>query len=245
MALQEEVELTGNWLFKRRSFLPLILFVCATVVIFTSHPDGLPHFHVYFNALCLLLSMTGLGIRCFTVGFTPKHTSGRNVKQQIADVVNTKGIYSIVRHPLYLGNYLMWLGPIIYVGNMWFIIVCSLLFWLYYERIMFAEEAFLRQKFNSKYLKWADHTPAFIPAFKQWKAADMHFSLRNVMKREYSGLLNTALSFVYIDMIKNYALSGKIYVNSIWTILFIVCLVIFSILRTLKKRTSLLNVAGR
>ena len=34
-----------------------------------------------------------------------KNTSGRNTHDQVADSLNTSGIYSIVRHPLYVGNF--------------------------------------------------------------------------------------------------------------------------------------------
>ncbi|NLL27934.1 MAG: DUF1295 domain-containing protein [Bacteroidales bacterium] len=49
--------------------------------------------------------------------FIPKGISGKNTEKQIADFLNTKGMYSIVRHPLYLGDFLMWLGLFIYIGR--------------------------------------------------------------------------------------------------------------------------------
>ena len=42
MALQEELESQGNWLFRRRSLLPLIvLFVGIWAQIFTIHTSGI------------------------------------------------------------------------------------------------------------------------------------------------------------------------------------------------------------
>jgi len=82
----------------------------------------------------------GLFIRAYAVGHTPANTSGRNTKEQLADELNTTGIYSMVRHPLYLGNFFMWLGAAVLTKNGWFIVAFILLYWIYYERIMFAEE---------------------------------------------------------------------------------------------------------
>ena len=62
--------------------------------------------------------------------------------------LNTSGLYSVVRHPLYLGNYLMWLGVALFSRTWWAPVIVSLVFWLYYERIMFAEEEFLRRQFG-------------------------------------------------------------------------------------------------
>ena len=36
-------------------------------------------------------------------------TSGKNTAKQIAESLNTSGIYSVLRNPLYLANFLNWL----------------------------------------------------------------------------------------------------------------------------------------
>lgn len=37
------------------------------------------------------------------------------------------------------------------------------MFWLYYERIIFAEKVYLRRKFKDEYLQWATVAPVFVP----------------------------------------------------------------------------------
>ena len=94
--------------------------------------------------VCLSVGMAGQKVRALCVGYTPRGTSGRNTKEgQVAETLNTLGMYSICRHPLYLGNLLMWLGIVMYMGHVWFTVAFLLLYALYYERIMFAEEHFL------------------------------------------------------------------------------------------------------
>lgn len=91
-----------------------------------------------------------------TVGYTPKKTSGRNTKKgQVADYLNTKGMYSIVRNPLYLGNFFMGLGIFLFLCIWWVEFIYTLVFMLYYERIIFAEEQFLVKKFKQQYMEWA------------------------------------------------------------------------------------------
>jgi hypothetical protein len=80
-------------------------------------------------------------------------------------------MYSVVRHPLYLGNYFQWLGVAMLPRNPWVAVTVSLVFWIYYERIMFAEEEYLRRSFGSEFEEWAARTPAFIPDFAQWVPA--------------------------------------------------------------------------
>ena len=250
MAMIKEMEQQGNWLFKNRSFLPLLYYPLAALFIFLNHqfmsfPEDL-YKNISWMALCLAVGILGLLVRSYTIGHTPAGTSGRNTKEgQVAETLNTSGIYSVVRHPLYVGNYLMWLGLFMYVGDPFFVVTASLIFWLYYERIMFAEEAFLRGKFNSSYDKWAGKTPAFLPSLGQFRPADLPFSLRNVLKREYNGLFNMVLSFVLIHLMHSLIREQAWVVHTFWVYALAVAALCLIVLRTLKKKTKLLHVEGR
>jgi len=250
MALIEEFDKSGNWLFRWRCFLPIALYVLAAIVVLYELDRDQPYFEMNWALVCLSVALLGQVIRAITVGYTPKGTSGRNTKEgQVAEVLNTKGIYSTVRHPLYLGNFFMWLGIIMYVGSWWFTIVCVLLFWLYYERIMFAEEFFLRKKFGQEYLNWSAKTPAFWPSFKNWKSAGWNFSMRNVMKREYNGFFAIFLSFALLDIMKNFVHFGFTnwldMISPFWLYLLVFSFVLFIVLRSLKKNTKVLSVKER
>jgi protein-S-isoprenylcysteine O-methyltransferase Ste14 len=72
----------------------------------------------------------------------------------VAEVLNTTWMYSLVRNPLYLGNFIIWLGLALFINVWWCTIIVILSFILFYERIIFAEEKFLREKFG-KTFKWA------------------------------------------------------------------------------------------
>ena len=250
MALIESFEKSGNWLFRWRSFLPLVLYVMALVVMFMGWDNHFDHTEMPWMLACLLVSLFGLWIRALTIGYTPRGTSGRNTKEgQVAETLNTKGVYSLVRHPLYLGNFFMWLGIILYVGNAWFTVVCCLLFWVYYERIMFAEEAFLRRKFGGAYLQWSKDVPAFWPRLGGFVSSGVHFSVKNVLRREYSGFLAIFVSFAMLDVVKNwrtgYAVEFFDYIQPFWFYALVAGAVIALTLRTLKKTTKLLVETGR
>lgn len=250
MALIEEFNRSGNWLFRWRSFLPLALYLPAAAVIITESDTGMPLFEAEGALICLAISLFGQLIRALTIGYTPKGTSGRNTREgQVAEVLNTRGIYSIVRHPLYLGNFFMWLGIILYVGNAWFSLTCTLLFWLYYERIMFAEEYFLRGKFGQTYLDWSARVPAFFPRLRTWEPAGWHFSFRNVLRREYSGFFAIFLSFAILDALKNLVHIGytgwQDILSPFWLYALAGAVVMFLVLRTLKKYTRILHEPER
>lgn len=243
MALKEEFEQQGNWLFRYRSFLPIAIVLIGLAVFIETilRKISMSYCDVYFEFICLMISMLGLGIRIYTVGYTPKNTSGRNTKEgQVADTLNTTGIYSIVRHPLYLGNFFMWLGPAVFTQNIWFVAAFILFYWLYYERIMYAEEQFLERKFGSQYTSWAKEVPPFIPDFKKFKKADLTFSLKKILKKEKNGLLAIFLIFTVFDNIGEY-IGGHSDYNYIYLVGFILTLLLYVVLKIIKTRTRYLE----
>jgi len=183
--------------------------------------------------------LLGFVIRAYTIGTTPKGTSGRNTREQVAESLNTKGIYSTLRHPLYLGNYLMWLGLLLFTFNAYYVIIISLFFWLYYERIMFAEERFLERKYGEEYLKWSAGVPAFIPAITKFQKNTISFSVKSVLRREYSGVLAMAAGYFYIDHLRNFADHRTFEPNRISTYALIASILLVLILRTLKHSGKL------
>jgi protein-S-isoprenylcysteine O-methyltransferase Ste14 len=246
MALIQSLEKQGNFLFKYRGQFPVLLFILAIPFIYVTDYSILSSESVscYLN-LAIYLSLVGFLIRFYTIGTTPKGTSGRNTKKQVADELNSSGIYSILRHPLYLGNFLIWLGISVSTLNLYFIVIMSLLFWLYYERIMFAEERFLERKFGDKYLDWSNKAPAFIPSIFNFKKSITPFSIITVLRREYAGVLATVIGFAFIELSRNYFISSKIMLNDCMLIVLGVTIVVVFILRNLKHYTQLLNEEDR
>ena len=224
----------------------MVLYVFALLIMFF-HADA-THFCMTnqgWGLFCLGISFAGLLIRAFTVGYTPKGTSGRNTEKQVAETLNQTGIYSVVRHPLYLGNFLMWLGLFLFVGLWWFVLICCLAYWLYYERIMFAEEEFLRKTYGSRYENWASHTPAFIPSLTGWVPSPATFSLKNVLKREYNGFFATVFSFSALNAISYLMTEHRFNMDTIWQIILLAGTGIFLALRFLRKSTKFLDEPGR
>jgi protein-S-isoprenylcysteine O-methyltransferase Ste14 len=245
MALVHELENSGNWLFKRRSWLPVIMIVAGIIIMYFGNRQAIL-FDMRDELIFLGVSVLGQIIRILTVGFTPKNTSGRNtIHGQLADELNVTGIYSLVRHPLYLGNFLMWLGPVLFLRSIWFIILFGLIYWIYYERIMFAEEQFLRRKFGEIYDKWSETVSSFIPYSFKYIPPKLPFSVRNVLKNEYNSFVNIFVIFTLLDLFRNYFLSRRIYITEMWMWLFATGSVIWLAVRTIHKRTKWLDVDGR
>ena len=246
MALKEELESSGNWLFRWRSYVPLVM---VPVLLLAMQEYLLPVknetlYHLW-DAFCLLISSLGLVIRILTIGYTPKGTSGRNTKKQVAFTLNTTGMYSITRNPLYLGNFVIGLGFALFLYLWWLVVIYILVFWLYYERIIYAEEEFLRRKFGDEYLNWANETPVLIPDFGKFRKAALRFSWKNVLKREYNGFLAIIATMFALNTVGRLFACGTLDFDKPWLVLLCVGLAVWVIFRTLKVHTSLLNEEGR
>ena len=241
MTIKKSLEVSGNFLFKYRGHIPLIVFILVVPISFLTPYKTYASYHglnetILFTALFLIFS--GHLIRARTVGKRTIQTSGRNRSHQVAKVLTITGWYSIVRHPLYLANYLIWLGLAIFLANFWFLVILSLLFWIYYERIMFAEEVFLEEKFGGEFTEWASKTPSFFPSFKNYRPNDSLFSWRIVAKNEYPGIISSATSFLFILILKRIVLLGYFSFCSS-DALFLLIIVVFGVsCKLLKKFTA-------
>jgi len=246
MALRNQLETSGSWLFRYRSYLPLailpIFFICLASSSYLDHSHEINEF---WQAACMVVSFFGLGLRMIVVGRAPLGTSGRNTREQAANTLTTTGMYSVVRHPLYLANYIIIIGFVMEFHVWWLVLLITCMYALYYERIMLAEEAFLRTRFGEVFEQWAAVTPAFIPRFRGWKSSAIPFCWRTVLQREYNAFFLIIAVFFLLDLIGDSITERRLKIDPIWFAIFVVGFVIFATLRTLKKRTHLLTVEGR
>jgi protein-S-isoprenylcysteine O-methyltransferase Ste14 len=246
MALSEHLERSGNWLFRWRAVPPVLALLLLTLHLQDyQYLFGSKRADDTWQLGCLLVALLGLALRIHVVGHTPKDTSGRNAREQRAASLNTSGLYSVVRHPLYLGNFLVYLGTVAFTHDLWPALVCLLGFWLYYERIMAAEEAFLRTRFGAQFENWARVTPAFIPKPRLWRRPDLPFSPRNVLRREYNNVFSVLLAMFLLDSASDSAAQGRFALGHWWSIALVVGFLAWLLLRTLKRHAKILRVAGR
>ena len=75
----------------------------------------------------------------------------------------TYGIFAWMRNPLYVGNFLIWIGFTVISGALWFIPVAVLLFAVEYTLIVRYEEGVLESIFGQEYLRYKARTPRWIP----------------------------------------------------------------------------------
>ncbi|MCF8496546.1 MAG: isoprenylcysteine carboxylmethyltransferase family protein [Alphaproteobacteria bacterium] len=253
MSLHDTMIKHGHGMFRYRGYIPLLLL--GPLLIAMKESVGLERemgsrLEDLWVLFCFLLALSGLIMRWYTVGHVPAGTSGRNTKTQRADYLNTTGLYSIVRNPLYLGNFITILGVALSIKIWWLPLMTGLGFFIYMERIIMAEEAFLSEKYGKVYEDWRKRTPLIIPNLMLWKKPEHSFSVKTVLKREYPGLMGLGAAFFMTEFItdiffEHESITGWFSEDFTWPLVFGMILAIGLTLRFLKKHTDILKVEGR
>lgn len=147
-------------------FTPRQILVYATVaaLIFLSRPvPGT------FLAGCTLAAI-GIAIRAWGCGHLRKNE----------DLV-TSGPYAYVKHPLYLGTFLVALGGVLAAGSpelpgllVWVLVGPAFLigfFGFYLPRKRRTESRRMAERFGDRYPAWAAAVPDFVPSLRAWPQA--------------------------------------------------------------------------
>jgi Phospholipid methyltransferase len=163
----------------------------------------------------------------------------------MCESLNTTGAYSVVRHPMYVGNLFIWLGVALFPHKWWLPLMVVLVFWLYYERIMYAEEEFLRSKFRHGYLEWAARTPSFLPNPRLFKKPSLTFSLRTVLRREFSGFFGVIAVFTVLEFVGDLIVERRPVLDPFWMALFVPGVLAYATFFLFKRQTDWLDVEGR
>jgi protein-S-isoprenylcysteine O-methyltransferase Ste14 len=242
--LQHRLCKQGDTLFRLRSYVPLAFLGMMILALWLQGDESLPLAPLWIWA-CVAVSLAGQFIRADVVGHTPDGTSGRNTSVQVAKQLNTVGWYSVVRHPLYVGNGLMWLGLALLPGIWWLTLLVMAGFWLFYERIMLREEEFIKGEFGPAFLAWAEHTPAFLPRFSRWQPWTLSFSWKNVLRREFSGFFALAGLFVLLLVLREVFAGQSVELSRGQNLALLAGIAVYIVLYVLRRWTRVLHERPR
>lgn len=172
----------GATLFRHRGWLPL-LFLGVPLVM----PGSTSPFRWVFG---LALIAIGESIRLAGVAAAGSVTRrrSRNVQRLV-----TYGIFAWCRNPLYVGNFLIWMGFVTISGVLWFLPIAVLLFAVEYELIVRYEEGVLESTFGQEYLSYKSRTPRWLPRPPRMAAETGEHNWPEAWKSEISTFLQYAV----------------------------------------------------
>ncbi|UCG01945.1 MAG: isoprenylcysteine carboxylmethyltransferase family protein [Candidatus Heimdallarchaeota archaeon] len=148
--------LFGIWLSPQPRFILLILQDVVLVVPIMNFTIPLAHLIIFVPIIIIVLWISLKGVSEVTLKVAETHR---------AEKVITTGVYSIVRHPQYLGAVLAHLGISILLSALYSLLLTPLLM-IYIYLISWKEEKELVKEFGKDYEEYKAQVPMFIPRIK-------------------------------------------------------------------------------
>lgn len=172
----------GAVLFRHRGWLPLLFLGIPLVMPGTTSP--------FRWEVGLALIVIGEAIRL--AGVAAAGTVTRRRSRAVQRLV-TYGIFAWARNPLYIGNFLIWMGFVTISGVLWFLPIAVLLFAVEYELIVRYEEGVLESIFAREYLDYKNETPRWIPRPPKGEQPHGEYHWAEAFRSEISTFLQYAV----------------------------------------------------
>lgn len=121
-----------------------------------------PGLLIRVRVVSLIIYGSGLLIRYWSLIVLGKHfTRGISVKPE-QELVKA-GLYSYLRHPLYLGLFLLTIGAVSFMGNWIGIIFALIVMFIALRNRILNEEKHLTETLGLRYERWKDDKDRFLP----------------------------------------------------------------------------------
>jgi protein-S-isoprenylcysteine O-methyltransferase Ste14 len=194
-------------LFKYRSYLFVPLLVVLLVFTKPGPTVGWGMIAVT-DLLGILVALCGYALRVAVIAYKRPGTSGRGTNIEVSELV-TDGAYQTCRNPLYLANFLIWMGLVVMRWNLVFLAAIVVFFAIEYYFIIRAEESYLAGRFGKAYDDFRNNVPAFLPRPGRFRKPDRPFNMYRVIKAE-SKLLLLLLIAPPLLKVYDYARRGEL-----------------------------------
>jgi protein-S-isoprenylcysteine O-methyltransferase Ste14 len=153
----------GCVLFRWRSWLPVP--IVAALFFTRTHVEPL------YVVLGAIIALAGSAVRAS--GVAAAGTGTRRRSRRVDELVS-HGIFAWVRNPLYIGNFLLWLGVLV-AAEAWTVAPWALgSFALIYAFIVWYEEGVLESHFGQQYVAYKARVPRWLPRPPASPAAGEH-----------------------------------------------------------------------
>ena len=154
----------------------------------------------------------------------------------------TDGPYAFVRHPLYVGNFLIGLGFCIIIWHPLIVLFFVIGFFVVYLATVSAEEEKLRERFEPSFKSYTEHVHAFIPRLRPYpyRARDPFVFERVWDHGEHIAVLAIVLLLLVLYLrqafYQEHRPVGEWMASLVWTVGLGVVLVFFQWKRQIEKK---------
>lgn len=218
--------------FRAISVVPVIL-----LIFFIFDPVDAGSFNPILNILGFLIALTGAATRVISAGYAKPFTSGRENYLK-ADSLNTRGVYSIVRNPLYIGNFLVYNGVLVAYSSPAALAFFNIFFIANYYFIILSEENYLEKQFGEDYRVYRRAVPKVIPRFTLYRKNYRPFSLARAVYKEKNTTFYWIFFYTVSLLVKQYKLNDGAIENFWWHAIPVLALFALNLLLSATRRSK-------
>jgi hypothetical protein len=141
--------------------------------------------NLFFPATCISLFGELLQLWCFSSLDKNKNLTNR-------------GPYAFTRNPMYIGRFFVLFGFLLLIGDIWVIVIYSILYYFYVINRIKREEARLRSLFKESYENYCRQVNRFLPSFTCFNRKSLLFFKRSLLIQNHGGWNFVAVLSCYL-----------------------------------------------
>lgn len=160
----------------------------------------------------------------------------------------TAGPYAVIRHPLYLGTFLIGAGFCLIGGNLWMSAAALAFFLIVYRRKMAQEEALLCDEIGTPYIVYQAAVPRWLPTWQRYPNRHGRWSWQGIItSREWKTLIWVFVTILAMYFREEFVQEHEFFPPGEWlkhTILLIIGLVLMvtdGVIEMISRRKRTLN----
>lgn len=176
-------------------FLGLGMIVVLSNSVFPHHRQ--PVLDWALNALGMSFILLGFLFRISARGYKEEKSSNGNALVK-------DGPYAIIRNPMYLGTFMIGMGIVMMLLELWFFFLFAGIFLLIYIPQMKKEEKALLERFGREYREYCGKTPAYFPRLDYLLSLNKYISLKPFWIKKEMVSMTTTVSVVILIKIWEY-----------------------------------------
>ena len=217
----------GRMLCRHRIYFPIV-FIAMLVLYLLFTPA------VVFSRYPLLTDiLSGLFI---LLSFRIRWSAENRESNTLQAVIDAKGIYSVIRFPYYLSDFLLMFGMTLFVGSFTLLLVFVLISIIIIERMLMYEEGISFNKLGEVYADWYRSTNAIIPIIWNFRGSVSVKSITLKLISMLPSLLFTLFTLNIIYIVKYYRVTSTFSIDYPLLLMLLITIVCMFATRVVVRR---------
>lgn len=176
----------GRFVFRYRDYIVPVALLAVLVLVRPDEPFRSASWNTIADIVGLLIALAGQAWRVLVIGLAYIQRGGAQ-KSLSAPTLVIEGVYAHCRNPMYIGDFLLFLGLCVIYNSVWVYAAALPVVALSLWAMVVAEERYLSERFGAAYADYCRRVNRFVPDLRGWRQTmrGLRFDWRRVLRKEY------------------------------------------------------------